>query len=129
MNYYIVTVSKKQEAEIVVQALSQEEAFDKAEECFPSSDTEWHDVHRSLEVDRKGWDDDQLRAVKVTAYKLIRGDAMIHCPASSVVGSEAEKQRRDREKALYDARYPMGVFLDAFNDELEKREKKKNPEE
>lgn len=129
MKHYIVTVSKKQEAEIVVQAESQEEAFDKAEECFPSSDTEWHDVHRSLEVDRKGWDDEQLEAVKVTAYKSISGDVIIPCADSSVVGSEAEKKKRDREQALYDARYPMGVFLDAFKDELEKREEKKNPEE
>jgi hypothetical protein len=129
MKHYIVTVIRKQEAEIVVQAESQEEAFDLAEKCIPPSDTEWHDVHEPLEVDREDWDEEQLEAVKVTAYKSISGDAIMPCADSSVVGSEAEKKKRDREKALYDARYPMSNFLDAYEVEIKKREEKKEPEE
>ena len=67
--------------------------------------------------------------MKVTAYKSISGDAIMPCADSSVVGSEAEKKKRDRERALYEARYPMGVFLDVYKEELEKRKEKQESEE
>lgn len=129
MKHYVIPISRRQVADIVVQANSQEEAFDIAEKCFPPDDTPWEWDLESHEVDREDWEDEQLEAVKVTAYKSISGDAIMPCADSSVVGSEAEKKKRDREQALYDARYPMSNFLDAYEVEIKKREEEKEPEE
>ena len=129
MKHYVIPISRRQVADIVVQANSQEEAFDIAEKCFPPDDTPWEWDLESHEVDREDWEDEQLEAVKVTAYKSISGDAIMPCADSSVVGSEAEKKKRDREQALYEARYPMSNFLDGYEVEIKKREEKKEAEE
>ena len=129
MKHYVIPISRRQVADIVVQANSQEEAFDIAEKCFPPDDTPWEWDLESHEVDREGWEDEQLRAKKTTAYKTVDGDAIIACPNSSVVGSKAEKKKHDKEEALYMARYPMSNFLDAFKDQLKKRKEKQESEE
>ena len=93
MKYYIVTITQKQEAEIVVEAESQEQAFAIAENYAPGEEVEWHYTPGSHGVDREGWEDEQLEAEKVTAYKSINGDAIMPCPDRLVVSAEGEKRK------------------------------------
>jgi hypothetical protein len=123
MKHYIVTITRKQEAEIVVQAESQEEAFDIAEKCIPPKDTKWHYTSGSQEADREDWEDEQLEARKVTAYKSVTGDAIMVCPDSSVVSAEGEKKKWDTIKSCPPL-FPPSVALDLLTEEMEKKKEK-----
>ena len=99
LKYYIVTITRKQEAEIVVQAESQEKAFDIAENYVPGNEVEWHCTPGSRGVDREDWEDGELEAEKVTAYKSIKGNAIMPCPDRLVVSAESEKRRWEAASA------------------------------
>ena len=119
MKYYIVTITRKQEAEIVVQAESQEQAFDLAEKCIPPDDTEWHYTSGSQSVDREGWEDEQLEARKVTAYKSVTGDPIMACPDSSVISAEGEKKKWDAVKSC-PLSIPASVALEMLARDIDK---------
>ena len=119
MKYYIVTITRKQEAEIVVQAESQEQAFDLAEKCIPPDDIEWHYTSGSQKADREGWEDEQLEARKVTAYKSVTGDAIMACPDSSVISAEGEKRKWDTVKSC-PLPIPASVALEMLAKEIDK---------
>ena len=116
LKYYIVTITQQREGEIVVQAKSQEEAFDIAEKYAPGNEVEWHYTPGSHGVDRDGWDDEQLEAEKVTAYKSVNGDAIMPCPDRLVVSAESEKRKWKAAGApgMY------SVALEMLNKSLEK---------
>ena len=116
LKYYIVTITQQREGEIVVQAKSQEEAFDIAEKYAPGNEVEWHYTPGSHGVDRDGWDDEQLEAEKVTAYKSVNGDAIMPCPDRLVVSAESEKRKWEAAGApgMY------AVALEMLNKSLEK---------
>ena len=119
LKYYIVTITRKQEAEVVVQAESQEKAFDIAEKCIPPSDIEWHYTSGSQKADREGWEDEQLEARKVTAYKSVTGDAIMACPDSSVISAEGEKKKWDRVRSCPFG-IPASVALEMLAKEIDK---------
>ena len=123
MKHYIVTITRKQEAEVVVQAESQEKAFDIAERCIPPKDTKWHYTSGSQEADREDWEDEQLEARKVTAYKSVTGDAIMVCPDSSVVSAEGEKTKWERIASCPPS-LPASVALEMLTEEIEKEKKK-----
>lgn len=123
LKYYIVTITQQREGEIVVQAKSQEEAFDIAEKYAPGNEVEWHYTPGSHGVDREGWDDEQLEAKKVTAYKLVKGDAIMACPDRSVVSAESEKKKWDVIKS-YPHQFPPPVALELLTEAIEKEKSK-----
>jgi plastocyanin len=117
LKYYIVTITQQREGEIVVQAESQEEAFAIAENYSPGDEVEWHYTPGSHGVDREGWEDGQLEAEKVTAYKSVNGDAIMPCPDRLVVSAEGEKRKWEAAGA---APGMYSVALEMLTESLEK---------